>query len=76
MSPATAWTELTATGVGWQMGIPVAGGNPDDFYVDVLFEDSIFFSAPGPPSWVELTVSATSGTELMTPSTSWTEVTI
>lgn len=75
MSPATSWTELTVTDVGWQMGIPVSGGNPDDFYVDFLFEGSEFF-APGPPSWVELSVGATAGTELTSPSTSWTEVTI
>ena len=73
MSPATSWTELTVTAAGWQQGIPVVAGNPDDYFVDVLFEGTVFFNPHA--AHTELSVAATSGTELTTPATSWTELT-
>lgn len=74
MSPATSWTELTVDAAGWQHGIPVAGGNPDDYFIDVLFEGTVFFNPH--VSHTELSLgSATSHTELTTPATTWTELT-
>ena len=73
MSPATSWTELTATGAGWQQGIPVAGGNPDDYFIDVLFEGTVFFNAAA--AHTEMSGAATAGTELTVAATVWTELT-
>ena len=73
MSPATSWTELSVTGAGWQQGIPVTGNNPDDYYIDVLFEDTVFFNTGVTHTEMSLS-SATVGTELSVASTSWTEV--
>lgn len=74
MSPATPWTELTVTAAGWQQGIPVVAGNPDDYFVDVLFEGTVFFNPHVPHTELSL-ASPTSGTELTAPLTTWTELT-
>lgn len=72
--PATPWTELSITGAGWQQGIPVATGNPDDYYIDVLFEGTVFFN-PGTTHTKMSLGSATVGTELSVAPTIWTELT-
>ncbi len=74
MSPATAWTELSVTDTGWQQAVPSLGNPDDDYYIDVIFEGTVFFN-PG-VTHTELSVAATAATELTAPSTSWTEVTI
>ena len=74
MSPATPWAELTVTGAGWQQGIPVAGGNPDDYFIDVLFEGTPFFN-PG-VTYTKLSVAATTSAELTVAAASWTELTL
>lgn len=73
MSPATPWTELTVTGAGWQQGIPIASGNPDDYYIDVLFEGTPFFN-PG-VTHAKMSVAATASTEMTVAATVWTELT-
>lgn len=74
MSPATIWTELTVTDGGWQGGFTVPGGNPDDYYIDVLFEDTPFWN-PAAAVYTEMSVAATAGTEMSVASTVWTELT-
>lgn len=73
MSPATPWAELTATAMGWQQGFTIPGGNPNDFFIDVLFEGALF--ANPHISWTELTAPATTHSELSVPATVWTELT-
>ena len=74
MSPATAWTELTVPDGGWQIGFPAFGWDPDDLFIDVLFEGTPFLM-PSIPAWVEHSVPATVGTELSVAATTWTELT-
>ena len=43
MSPATPWTELTVAQTGWAQAFAAIGGDPNDYFIDILFEGSIFF---------------------------------
>lgn len=74
MSPATVWTELVGVQTGWSQAFAAIGGDPNDYFIDILFEGSVFFNPHVP--WTQMSGSVTSGTELTTPSTTWTEIVI
>lgn len=74
MSPATVWTELSATGAGWTPGTPENDGT-EDFFIDFLFEGTGFFAAM-PPDYTVLSVAASSSTELTTPASAYVELTL
>lgn len=74
MSPATVWTKLNVDGTDWQHAIP----DPSSGIVDVMF-GAFVLTQPDfidvIPSWAELSISATAGTELTVPATVWVELT-
>lgn len=72
MTP-TSWTELTSPAPAWQEGIPTLGVPEDDFFIDFLFEGTLFFNPAS--TYVEFTAPATVHTELTAPAASWTELT-
>ena len=75
MSPATSWTELTGQPPDWQKGIPDhAAGLVDFIFGDFVLTQPDFVSNPA--NWAHLSLSsATVGTELTTPATTWVELT-
>jgi hypothetical protein len=77
MSPATAWQELSVAGAAFQEGFPDYSYDAStDYFIDVLFETTNFF-AMLPTTGTELTLAvATPSTELTTPSTAYTELTL
>ena len=72
MTPTT-WTEHTVTGTGWTEGVPEAGVAADDYFIDFLFEGTLFFN--NIVSYTEHTVPTAVHTELTVPSASWAEIT-
>ena len=76
MSPATPWTELTGTATVYQEGVP--SGVIDE--AAILFNGLIMPIVSGSAfagadvAWTEMTVPATSHTEMSVSSTAWTEV--
>lgn len=76
--PATSWTELTVAAAGFIKGVPTTGSGQITgfslFGLPIPIDSGVAFADPT-AAWSEMTVSATSYSEMSTPATTWTEVT-
>jgi len=64
---------MAADAIGWQRAIGIAGGNPDDYFTNFLFEDTPFFFNAG-VAYTEMSIPLTASTEMAAPMTSWVEM--
>lgn len=71
MTPASTWVEKQAPGTGWQERLTVPGDASLDYFIDVLFEGTVFFGITN--TYVERTVTSGAWTEKAAPGTVWTE---